>query len=393
MKRWLAAALALAAGLLSQGLMLGPNLGPGLPPDTAGPNIFGANDDETGTTTGTAYFASDTADGTAYWYVSTSGTPPSAVNLKACAPSPADCGNATVVASGIQGPFTFDGLTPSTLYRVHFLHTDAAGNDSPIITSTGFTTTGSPCTLGATVADNATIVLGDGNSYRAQNSNELHSLQRWTCNNGLRFEVQPGDKPSFDAADVERSELYSLQTYPQGAEFWCSWAQREVNALPTSTFITSPQGHHSGSSGNPPWSLNYTGSKVWHVYHRFSTPGVTSGTSAGPSGTQADDYNGGLNFLADNAWHRFVVRLRFNSPGTAPGTGINVIYLDGNPTPIVNLTATNMGFHLQGSPYYMKLGIYRGSSSGISKKDIANWECSTSSLFSRVANPLTISIP
>jgi hypothetical protein len=308
--------------------------------DTTPPVLSGPYDDALSTTTGAGGVSSNEIGGTIYFYLNNSATPPSAANLKACVGG-AYCENRSV---DIVGTHTYNatGLTEGTAYYSHFLHRDAAGNDSAIATADGFTTVDEPCTLtGGSIADNATVTLTDGNSYRAQNGGDAYAAQRWTCNQGVRFEVRSGDKPSFDAADVERSELYSLTQYSQGTEFWCAWSQREVNAIPTSTFVTSPQGHHSGSTGNPPWSLNYTASKVWHVYHRYST--------TGPSGTQADDYNGGVNYLADNVFHDMVIHLKFNLPSTAANTGINEVWVDG--TQIVNLDATNIGFQTSGTPY------------------------------------------
>jgi hypothetical protein len=385
MKRLLIALLLPIGIFASYGLMLGPNL-TGPPPDmtdTTAPVLTAPYDQEVSTTTAGGGVTTNESGGTMYFYISTSATPPSAANLKACGASPAYCSSLAVpVAATVT--YNATGLTQGTTYYSHFLHRDDAGNDSAIATADGFTTVSSPCTLtGGSIADNATVTLTDGNSYRAQNGGDAYAAQRWTCNQGVRFEVRSGDKPSFDAADVERSELYSLTQFSQGTEFWCAWSQREVNAIVTSTFVTSPQGHHSGSSGNPPWSLNYTASKVFHVYDRDST--------TGPSGSQTDAYNGGVNFLADNLWHDMVIHLKFNLPSTAANTGIHEVWIDG--TQVVNLDATNIGFQTSGTPYYMKLGIYRGSSSGISKKDYSNWECSTSSLLARVASPRSVEIP
>ena len=62
-----------------------------------------------------------------------------------------------VTAIGAQSG-GFSGLTPLTDYYAHFVHTDAAGNDSAVATSAIFTT-GAP---GATVVGEA-IVDADGN--------------------------------------------------------------------------------------------------------------------------------------------------------------------------------------------------------------------------------------
>ncbi len=107
--------------------------------DTTPPTLSGPTDTANGATGGTLGVSTNEDDGTLFWFVSTSATPPSAANLKTGSGA-VSFGNQAVSAAGVQN-VSLSGLTASTTYYAHFLHTDAAGNNSPIASGDGFTTT------------------------------------------------------------------------------------------------------------------------------------------------------------------------------------------------------------------------------------------------------------
>jgi hypothetical protein len=78
-----------------------------------------------------AGFTTDVAQGTAYWYLSGSATPPSTTNLKSGSGGIQN-GSQTVTATGALTFGTISGLTPNTTYWLHFLHTNAI-KDSNIL--------------------------------------------------------------------------------------------------------------------------------------------------------------------------------------------------------------------------------------------------------------------
>lgn len=114
---------------------------PGVP-DTTAPTLSSPTDAASGATGGSLSVTTDEGNGTLYWYVSTSATPPSAADLKA-GTGAVDSGSQAVSGTGVQNA-TADGLTASTAYYAHFLHRDTAGNDSSIATADGFTTDAAP---------------------------------------------------------------------------------------------------------------------------------------------------------------------------------------------------------------------------------------------------------
>lgn len=110
-------------------------------PDTTAPTLSSASDSADGATGYDGSVSTDEGNGTLYWYVSTSATPPTAANLKAGSGAVAS-GNQAVSGTGVQN-VSGSGLTASTAYYIHYLHRDAAGNDSAIVSGDGFTTTSS----------------------------------------------------------------------------------------------------------------------------------------------------------------------------------------------------------------------------------------------------------
>lgn len=112
-------------------------------PDTTAPVLSSPTGTSTGSTTATVGATTDEGNGTMYAVVTTSVTQPSVAQIKA---GQNDAGTAAAY-SGSQaisntGAKTFGatGLTASTTYYAHLVHTDAASNDSNRVTSASFTT-------------------------------------------------------------------------------------------------------------------------------------------------------------------------------------------------------------------------------------------------------------
>lgn len=99
--------------------------------DNTPPTLTSPTASSAGTTTATGSVTTNEANGTLYRLVSTSGSATVAA-VKAGL-------SQAVSATGAQA-VSFTGLTASTTYYAHFVHTDAAGNDSAVATSSAFTT-------------------------------------------------------------------------------------------------------------------------------------------------------------------------------------------------------------------------------------------------------------
>ena len=114
--------------------------------DTTAPVLTSPTDAANGANASTASVTTDEANGVLYTVVTTSATTPSAAQVKAgqdnTGAAAAFAGNQTVTATGIQtvSPAP-SGLSVGTSYRTHFMHEDAAGNQSSVASAAGFTTT------------------------------------------------------------------------------------------------------------------------------------------------------------------------------------------------------------------------------------------------------------
>lgn len=107
-------------------------------PDVTAPIINGAMGNADSTTTADLSVVTDEGNGEVFFYVSTSGTEPSAADIKSGFGAVYH-GSDIVTANGTQN-HAATGLTPSTNYYLHCLHRDSSGNDSNIDTSAQFST-------------------------------------------------------------------------------------------------------------------------------------------------------------------------------------------------------------------------------------------------------------
>lgn len=106
--------------------------------DTTAPVLTSPTGTATGSTTATVGATTDEGNGALYAFVSTSATPPSDADLKA-GTGAVWAGSVSVSSIGAK-TLNATGLTASTGYYAHLLHTDAAANDSNTVTSAQFTT-------------------------------------------------------------------------------------------------------------------------------------------------------------------------------------------------------------------------------------------------------------
>ncbi|WP_409266819.1 hypothetical protein [Massilia sp. BHUDP2] len=100
--------------------------------DTTAPILSSPTGTKTGSTTASGTVSTNEANGTLYRLASTNAVE-SAATIKAANLTQA------VSATGVQN-VSFTGLTAATQYYAHYVHRDAAGNDSTVASSAAFTT-------------------------------------------------------------------------------------------------------------------------------------------------------------------------------------------------------------------------------------------------------------
>lgn len=106
--------------------------------DTTAPTLTSPTGTQTGATTASGTVSTDEGNGTLYRLASINSTE-SVATVKAANITQA------VTATGVQN-VTFTGLSPSTTYFAHYVHTDAANNDSARVSSSSFTTSSGDAT-------------------------------------------------------------------------------------------------------------------------------------------------------------------------------------------------------------------------------------------------------
>lgn len=99
--------------------------------DTTAPTLTSPTASATGATTASGSVSTNEANGTLY-YLATANASETVAMVKA--------GSSQAVTATLEQPVTVTGLTASTSYYLHFVHRDAAGNDSAVATSAQFTT-------------------------------------------------------------------------------------------------------------------------------------------------------------------------------------------------------------------------------------------------------------
>lgn len=127
--------------------------------DTTPPTLTGPTGTATGATTASGTVSTNEDAGTLYWLASANASE-TGTAVKAGS-------SQAVSAVGTQN-VTVSGLTASTAYYLHYLHRDAAGNDSTVATSAQFTTDAAPDTTVPTLTGSVTFASITQTSYTAQ---------------------------------------------------------------------------------------------------------------------------------------------------------------------------------------------------------------------------------
>lgn len=127
--------------------------------DTTAPTLTSPTATATGTTTASGTVSTNEANGTLYYLASTNASE-DATTVKAAS-------SQAVSATGSQS-VSFTGLAASTTYYAHYVHRDAAGNDSAVASSASFTTSApSGDTTPPTLTGSITISALTTTSYTA----------------------------------------------------------------------------------------------------------------------------------------------------------------------------------------------------------------------------------
>lgn len=134
------------------------------PADTTAPVLSAPAGAQTGSTTANGSVTTNEASGTVYCLVS-AGSTATATAVKASALSQA------VTSTGAK-TFNITGLTASTQYYLHFVHRDAAGNDSVVASSAAFTTAATADVTAPALSSPGATVTGSTTATGTVTTNE-----------------------------------------------------------------------------------------------------------------------------------------------------------------------------------------------------------------------------
>lgn len=243
-------------------------------------------------------------------------------------------------------------------------------------TAGSFVGKANPAALG-----NGPAVTHGGLLYDTHNASQPWSLRSYQAYD--RFEIRAGDRWPNDATP-ERTELSGQRNpWPFDTDVWLSFALRISAAELTSQWTLVGQFRATDDAGDyqsrsPVFAQQFSGS-TFLVTTRSDPNPTTVGDLA-----QVDRYTD-PNF-ALGVWHRFVYRLRFSRSGNGELQG----WIDG--VEVIPTLAVPMGFNDAAGPF-LKYGIYRAPAPETVVAEFANVEIGSSSLLSRVIDPLPISTP
>ncbi len=222
------------------------------------------------------------------------------------------------------------------------------------------------------------------------NASQPHSFVK--DGNYCRMVVKAGDQWPNDPQsppDRQRSELYFAYLWgAAAADVWGSVRMRvpsDCEQLTPNLFGLPIQAHAVDTvlNASPPWSLIFGDNAaspseqeqikiLWDTV--ANNPPAFNAASLYQSGAPAP-----RDRLLDYVW-----RLRLKQDGTA------ICQVWRNKVQVVNRADINMGYAVDATGVYFKLGFYRGLSTITSAIEFWNFELSASTLLDRVANPLPI---
>lgn len=174
-------------------------------PDTTAPTLSAATASANGPTAANASVTTNEATGTLYSLINTSASATAAA-VKAGA-------SQVVTATGVQS-LTPTGLTAGTTgYRVHFLHRDAAGNDSAVLTTAAFNTPAEPDTLAPVLSAATAAATGPTASSGSVTTDEANGTLYWVTNTNASATasvVKAGSSQPVTASGVQNTTSSGL---------------------------------------------------------------------------------------------------------------------------------------------------------------------------------------
>lgn len=200
--------------------------------DTTAPTLTSPTGTPTGATTASGTVTTDEWGGTLYWLASSNATETGAA-VKA--------GSSQAVSETGSQAVTVSGLTASTAYYLHYLHRDAAGNDSAVATSAQFTTGAAGDTTAPTLSAAGTSAVTETTATGAVTTDEGNGTLYWLVNTSATTPsvsaVQAGQSQAVSASGAQSVSITGLTG---GTSYYVHFQHKDA-AGNDSAVITSAQ--------------------------------------------------------------------------------------------------------------------------------------------------------
>ncbi|MGW1422683.1 hypothetical protein ACWAT4_21515 [Bradyrhizobium manausense] len=323
----------------------------------AAPTLTNPTGIQTGNTTATVGATTDQGNGTLYYVVTTASNTPSAAQVKAGqthtgSAAPAS-GSQAVSSSGVKTA-NVTGLTAATLYYCHLMHEDAGGNQSAVVDSSSFLTTGSSYVGPGDVVSGAYVWASPARAYSAAfaaSAAPIMDLVDQAGNNPITINILTTgfvDKAAISAwvaansvTTIKIAKLYD-QTGNNRHFTQATLANMPTLALNSLNGLPSIASTSASRMDTPTLILNqpYTASTV---LTRTSNTGAAAAMGAASGGGLFLGFSptanngrfgagGTINFVMSDAWHSF----------QGVGNGVSGAYnIDGVDTPSQNAGSFN----------------------------------------------------
>lgn len=180
-------------------------------PDTTAPTLTSPTGTKTGQTTASGTVSTNEANGTLYRLASTNATETAATVIAAAL-------SQAVSATGVQN-VSFTGLTAATTYYAHYVHRDAASNDSSVASSASFTTDAAPDETAPTLSDPTAYASGPTTASGTVTTNEATGTLYFLRNNSATatdVAVKAGLSQAVTAAGIQMVNVTGLTASTPG---------------------------------------------------------------------------------------------------------------------------------------------------------------------------------
>lgn len=201
--------------------------------DTTAPTLTSPAATATGQTAATGSVSTNESGGTLYWLASANATE-SAAAVKAGL-------SQAVSATGTQN-VSLTGLTAATSYYLHFVHTDAAANDSAVATSVQFTTSAADSTPPTLTGPTATST-GQTTATGTVSTNEANGTLYWLASANSSETAATVKAGSSQAVSATGTQSVSLSGLTAATAYYLHYVHRDAagndSAVSTSAQFTT----------------------------------------------------------------------------------------------------------------------------------------------------------